>query len=349
MIIAKLSRAEWELIQALTQSLTLRDLAKKTGFSLSTTWRIFKNLYRKGAYYYVFDTRRFRLCYLAVISAYDEHGENEWPQGTLSIRKLWGLKPYTLFSALIPYCFIDKYLKSLNADLVTVVRGLEVHWWRPDSGGSLLMPRGGLVPFLSETLKEKYFEEKYSRPPEPPPDNLTVPDPIDMAILVKKLQAGPFARPIEGVRYAANVDPSFPRVSEKTVSYHYRKHVLPSWLYNTFVPYLPITDVPLRIFYFEGREAPAVARMLITLPYFITALVDVNCSLLTGQTPAWMMETIYRVVSSFDVEAPLCQPVMSSENIAKFIPHLWKFLKKTGKGWKWSWPEEKVRVIQRRR
>ncbi len=347
MILAKFSNTEWEFIQALTQARTLRELARKTGLSVSTAWRIFNNLYKKGAYYYIFNTRKFGLCYLAVISTYPENGENEWPQGTLTVRKIWGLKPYTLFSALIPCTFVSEYIKSLNADIVTVIRGLEVYRWRPDSGGSILMPGKGLMPFLSKTLEELYFKEKNAVPPKELPDRIEAPDPIDLAILVRKLQAGPFARPIEGVKYAASVDPLFPRVSEKTVSYHYRRHVLPGWLYNTFIPYLPITDVPLRVFYFEGREAPALARILINLPYFITALVDVNASLLTGQTPPWMMETVYRVISSFDVEAPLCQLVMSSRSIAKFIPHLWKFLKETRRGWTWHWPKEKVRVIQK--
>mgnify|MGYP000041111779 CR=1 FL=1 len=349
MLLAKFSQEEWELIQALPSSLSLRRIAKRISLSPVSVWRIYKKLYEKGKFYYVFDTRRFGLCYLAVISTYPGNGENAWPQGTLTVRKIWGLKPYTLFSALIPCTFISEYVKSLNADVVTVVRGLEIYWWRPDSGGSILMPGKGLMPFLSKTLEELYFKEKHAAPPRELPDRIEAPDPIDLAILVKKLQAGPFAKPIEGIKYAASIDPLFPRVSEKTVSYHYRKHVLPGWLYNTFIPYLPINDVPLRVFYFEGREAPALARILINLPYFITALVDVNASLLTGQTPPWMMETVYRVISSFDVEAPLCQLVMSSRSIAKFIPHLWKFLKETRRGWTWHWPKEKVRIVQKKK
>ena len=206
------------------------------------------------------------------------------------------------------------------------------------------MPDGGLVPLLSKGLLDTFFRERRSRPPAPP-SSVKPPDPVDMAILVRKLQAGPFARPVEGVRYALSVDPSFPKVSEKTVGYHYRSHVLPAWLYNTFIPYLPMAEVPLRVFYFEGREAPALARVLIKLPYFITALVDVDRALVTGQPPSWMLETIYKVISSFDVKAPLCQLVMSSESIAKFIPHLWKFLKKAGRSWSWTWPEERLRIV----
>ncbi len=348
MLVAKFSEAECDLIQALPRALTIRDLARKTGRSVATTWRIYKKLYGKGKFVYVFDHRRFGLSYLAVISAYTNTDENEWPQGTLSVRRLWGLGHYVLYSAIVPYKFIDRYVKSLNADVVVVVRGLEFHKWRPDSGGSMLVPGAGLVPFLSGDFLDAFFKEKRRSPPSPPSED-KVPDPIDMAILVKKLQAGPFARPIEGVRYALSVDPSFPKVSEKTVGYHYKEHVLPAWLYNTFIPFFSIAEVPLRVFYFEGKEAPMLARILIRLPYFFTALVDIDRSLLTGQPPPWMLETIYRVISSFNVKAPLCQLVMSHESIAMFIPHLWKFLKRSRKGWNWTWPEEKVRIALKRK
>ena len=341
----RFSKKEWEIINVLQDSLTIRDLAKKSGIPLATTWRLVKKLYEKGKFHFVVDFRKLGLSQIAVISHFSD-GYTEWPYGTLSIRKIWGNSPYLLHAAIVPEIFVDKYVKSLNTDVVTVVRSLEHCKWKPN-GGSLHLPEIGLIPIMAGRLWDMYFEQKNVKPPVPRLDHVPIPDPIDLAILVKKIQLGPFVKPFEAIKYAMSKDPHFPLVSEKTVSYHYRKHVLPAWQYNTFIPYFPLREVPIRIYYFEGREAPALARILINLPYFITALIDVDKSLLTAQPPPWMEVTIQQVIASFDVDTPLCQMVMSSESIAKFVPHLWRFLRRRGRGWSWQWIDEKVKVAVR--
>jgi len=343
--IIKFSKKEWEIIEATPEALTIRDLAKKSGVPLATTWRLVNKLHEKGKFQFVVDFRKLGLSQIAVISHFsDEYAE--WPYGTFSIRKIWGNSPYLLHVAIVPEIFVNKYVKSLSTDVVTVVRSLEYYKWKPNVG-SLHLPEIGLIPIMAGRLWDMFFEQKNARPPAPSLDHVPVPDPIDLAILVKKIQSGPFVKPFEAIEYAMSKDPQFPSVSEKTVSYHYRKHVLPAWQYNTFIPYFPLREVPIRIYYFEGREAPSIARVLINLPYFLTALIDTDKSLLTAQPPSWMEETIHKVISSFDVDTPLCQMVMSSENIAIFVPYLWKFLKRKGRGWSWKWIDEKVKVAVR--
>jgi len=343
--IKKFSKKEWEIIEALPEALTIRELAEKSGVPLATTWRLIKKLYGEGRFHFVVDFRKLGLSQIAVISHFSED-YSEWPYGTLSIRRLFGKAPYLLHSAIVPEIFVDKYVKSLNADVITVVRSLEHYKWKPNIG-SLHLPEIGLIPLMAGRLWDMFFEQKNIKPPASSLDHVPVPDPIDLAILVKKIQSGPFVKPFEAIKYAVSKDPHFPLVSEKTVSYHYRKHVLPAWQYNTFTPYFPLREVPIRIYYFEGREAPAIARILVNLPYFITALIDTDKSLLTAQAPSWMEETIYQVISSFDVDTPLCHMVMSNESIAMFVPYLWRFLRRKGKGWSWQWIDEKVKVTIR--
>lgn len=100
--------------------------------------------------------------------------------------------------------------------------------------------------------------------------------------------------------------------------------------------------MPFRVFYFEGNEAHIVARILINLPMFMTALIDTKNSLVVGQPPGYIYEKLYKIISMFDIEMPLNEPILSVENMSKYILRFWKFVDRN----KWIWKEDRVKMVK---
>jgi len=311
---------------------------------LSSVQNTLTKLYRKGRVYFVPDYGKFGLIPIALIV--EPTVIEELPYGTVSVRNIYGGgRILKLISALIPYVFLEEYCNSIPANILILIRGLKYYRWRPDDGGTLYLPeKGTLIPVFSNIFtKEEYPENNCFREVE----NIT-PDIYDLIILSAKLHRGPFIRHKEALKEALKIDQSIALTSSQTLSYHFKRHVMPAWLYNTFIPYLPMNEVPFRLFYIKGKEAHIVARSLIKLPYFSTALIDVNTALVLGQPPCFMHERIFELLTMFDIEFPYGEIIMSSKSIVKSTPYLWKFVRWDGGRWVWWWPEERLRVRVRK-
>jgi len=342
-----ITEREWKVISVIPTSKTLREVARKSNMSLSTVQYIFKRLYKKGKAYFVPDYYQIGIIPIAFIT--DSIIFDEIPYGTMSIRNVYGNGCLKFIIAIVPYKFIDRYCEDFGlqkGDKEVLVRGLKYIRWRPDSGGTLYLPRKRiLIPTFSKLFDQvKHESEKI----ESYIEENKVPDLLDMIILTGKLHFGPFSRPLEILKKAKEEDPKIPIVSSQVLAYHYKKHVIKTWLYNTYIPFLPMNLVPFRIFFIKGREAGLLARFLIKLPYFNFALIDVNSSIIVGQPPCFMHEKIFETFSMFDVELPLGELIMSSRSIVRFVPHLWKFVRWDGGRWVWWWPEERLRVRVRK-
>jgi 3'-phosphoadenosine 5'-phosphosulfate sulfotransferase (PAPS reductase)/FAD synthetase len=92
------------------------------------------------------------------------------------------------------------------------------------------------------------------------------------------------------------------RVSHQVLSYHFRNHVLKLWAGNRIWLYADAQQVPYRLLYLEGRDAPAVARALVQLPWLHTAYIDVGKAVVSGQPPCASMPHLYRVLGDLDVD-----------------------------------------------
>jgi len=51
----------------------------------------------------------------------------------------------------------------------------------------------------------------------------------------------------------------------------------------------------------EGRDAPAVARALVQLPWFHTAYIDFDRAIVSGQPPCESMLPLYKQLNELDV------------------------------------------------
>ncbi|MEM4569441.1 MAG: hypothetical protein QXN73_07260, partial [Thermofilaceae archaeon] len=91
------------------------------------------------------------------------------------------------------------------------------------------------------------------------------------------------------------------RVSHQLLSWHFRNHVLKLWSRNRVWLYADLNKIPYRLLYLEGRDAPAVARALVQLPWFHTAYIDFDRAIVSGQPPCESMLPLYKQLNELDV------------------------------------------------
>ena len=334
--VIKLNKVEWKILNEITYSWTIRELSRKTNLPFSTLYRYLKSLRAKGSIIFQPDYRKMNL--LPTCMLIPDTPLKEVPTFTFSLRKVYGLKPYILITALLPPSFINKYLNSLDADILFIVRGYEYLRWQLNTGFTLYFPNEGLLlPVFDNVI---HFIKEASRPIEKWEESLDSPDVIDLAIIQKKMR-DPFIRAKDAIEQARKVDPTFPRITKQAISYHVKKHVKNMWLGNTIHFFFDTSHVPMRIYYFEGKDAAAVARTLVNIPGFFNAVIDDDKSLVVGQPPCHIHENIHKLFSMFDIDMPLGDIIISSSNISNTIPWLWRYTKDGV----WIWRDEKLKVI----
>jgi len=334
----RLTKKEWYFIKAAQHSESLADIAKQLRMPYATIYKIYKVLKSKASFNYVVNYKKMNLIHITLF--FDGYQALETIHKlSISLRRIYGTKPYIMVSAFVPYIFKDDYIDSFERKPVKVIYGYEVHKWRPDSCFSLYWEESNTIIPIFNVFSENY--NKFSKPVTINGYTHYAPDKIDTAIILRKQQY-PFESLVKSIRYIRRYDPNFPILSKQVLSYHYKRHVRRFWRYNSVIPLYDSSLVPFRVFYFEGREAPVLARILINLPMFYLATIDVDKAVLIGQPPCHTFENIYRIISTFDVEMPLGDLVMSSQNMRRYIPPLWHFIEDK----RWVWKDVKVKVMQ---
>lgn len=335
----KLNNKEWMFIEALEHSSSLSQIARYTGLPYITIYRIYRKLKMKYEFNFIMNFKKMNLLPLYLL--FDENQEiNRINRLTVSIRKIYGKKAYKMVYALVPFAYKEKYLKSFDETPLLVIQGLEFLSWRPNSGSNIYFPSEKIILPVFNFWIDKF--DVVSKPVCNWNSSYDSPDYIDIAILLWKYNY--LFEPVTSIiRWVRRYDPHFPILSKQVLSYHYRKHVLKYWLYNSISMYFDATCVPFRFFYFEGPESHIVARILVNLPSFYRALIDKNKALVFGQPPGHMFENIYKIISTFDVDMPLGDLIMSLENIGRFIPPLWKFVENN----RWVWRDLTIKIPAR--
>ena len=330
-LLPKISLNEWKVMKAVTRAWSLRDVARISRLPVSTVHNILSNFREKGRLQFLFDQKKTNLLVLVVI--FPKFKTNTVPPFTRAIRVVYNMGSYILVSALIPPAFVEKYLSYFDSEPLVVVRGYEHIRWNPMSpltkynpATNTLMPLFNFEPLVKQ----------YNYPVKSWNNGYRAPDIYDLVLLQGRIR-NPFARPLAIYREAKELfDPNLPDVSEQVLSYHFNRHVKAVWKGNTALVFTDMRLIPVKIYYFEGKDAPLFARILCQLPGALSATIDVDKAVVIAQYPCYYEAYIMQEAEYFKVEMP-CPPfIQSSANIVKVFPLLWKYVENK----KWVFKEE---------
>jgi len=283
----------WTLLQAIETSLSISEIAIKTNISISKVSRFINKIKNPSLGIRIgFEAHleKAGLLYIGTISKKHLEKAPPYMQAERALRMLGSR--FFLYSGLLPAenSAVEEWLSNFEDSALTV-RAYEHRWWR--SSASATTYSDGWV--CGDVESVKVFEKQQ---PHLPVKEQTLDD-VDVLLLWAKLR-WPFAslRDIEreSERYLGR------KVSHQVLSWHFRNHVLKLWAGNRVRLYADSQQVPYRLHYLEGRDAPAVARALVQLPWFHTAYIDVEKAIVSGQPPCASMLHLYRVLGDLDVD-----------------------------------------------
>jgi len=332
-----LSPREWEILSASTYSLSIREIARKTKIPHTTVNRFIERARRYVKIRFVPNFRKLNL--VPLILLFSKYNKPEKVSVfTTSVRKVFGYKPYIMVFGLVPAPFLEDYIESIGVEPLITIRGYDFQRWHVTQPGTVY--RADENTFFPNLDVYKDIIRKVDKPKKLSGD--TAPDKIDLAIITWKYFRDAYTPLSETINLSRKYDPNFLDISKQVLSYHYRKHVVGRyWLYNSHTFYFNTTRIPIKVYIFEGSEAHIVANILVTLPYFYFSMIDENQAAVLGQIPCSMHETIYRLISQFDITTPFGDLIMTSHVITKSIPRLFKY----SENGKWVWSEE-VMIIR---
>ena len=177
--------------------------------------------------------------------------------------------------------------------------------------------------------------KQYDYPVEVWSNSYRAPDVYDLILLQGRIRH-PFARPLAIYKEMKKIDPTIPNTSEQVLSYHFNKHVKTVWKGNTALIFVDTRLVPIRIYYFEGKDAPLFARILCQLPGAFSATIDIDKAIVIAQYPCIYEAYIMQEAETFSIEMPHGYFIQSDMNMVKKVPELWKYVKNK----KWVFREE---------
>jgi len=284
----------WRCIRAAEESLSVSELVSKSGLDGYEVSRILKQIKNQNVGIRLsFETRleKAGILNIAVISRRDLE-EVPYLQAKRMLRVL-GQRLF-LYTGIVPLedSAIEEWLSTFE-DSALFVRAFEHIWWKTSTPATVY--HENQVYGNIEAIK---ITERFRIQPELPLRKELELDEVDVLLLGFK-QRWPFVslREIEkeSEKYLRR------KVSHQVLSYHFRNHVLKLWAGNRIRLYADAQQVPYRLLYLEGRDAPAVARALVQLPWFHTAYIDIGKAVVSGQPPCASMPHLYRVLGNLDV------------------------------------------------
>jgi len=284
---------EWNLLHAIETSLSISEIVDKTKLSISKVSKTLNKIKNSGLGIRLgFESHleRAGLLYVATISK--KHLEKAPPYMQAErVLRLLGSR-FFLYTGLMPAddSVIEEWLSSFE-DAALTVRGLERYWWKTSAPATTY--NDGWVCGDVEAIK--VFE---TIQPNYPSKELKLDD-VDVFLIWVKSRW-----PFTSLREAEKESEKYlgRRVSHQVLSWHFRNHVLKLWAGNRVWLYADAQQIPYRLIYMEGRDAPGVARVLVQLPWFHTAYIDIEKAIVSGQPPCASMPHLYRVLGDLDVD-----------------------------------------------
>jgi len=343
-----------EILSVLATSLSLRQAARRLKIPHSTLARIVRKLEERGRFKALFNYAALGLVPSIIIA--------EWSplpsriiEGTVSIRE--GYSPGSrvlLIVSLTPYTLLDSYyiprLKEMGVTPYVVIRGLEYIKWNPSTAPVTYIEQyqklkkgyfnGIFIPIYAE-LEKRVFSE--NNPPRKLNYSQRAPDPYDLALIFNSWINSPWKPkriPIHALKDGLKP------IDAKRISDHWRKHLLPYWLYNTYTPFLDLSRIPLRVLVLSGKDSYGVARALASIPYTYSSFIDINKVAIILQAPCNLYVDLYKLLSTCDISVE--HDLLLMPSLVKWDPRLWRFVRKRGKRWEWCEPKL-IEVKARRR
>jgi len=290
-----LNEPTWRCVRAAEESLSISELASKSGLDGYEVSKILKQIKNQSLGIRLsFEARleKAGILNIAVISRRDLE-KVPYLQAKRMLRVL-GQKLF-LYSGLVPLegSAVEEWLSMFENSVLFVI-AFERIWWKTSTPATVY--HENQVYGNIEAIK---ITERFRMQPALPLRKELELDEVDVLLLGFK-QRWPFVslREIEkeSEKYLGR------KVSHQVLSYHFRNHVLKLWAGNRVRLYADAQQVPYRLLYLEGRDAPAVARALVQLPWFHTAYIDVGKAVVSGQPPCASMPHLYRVLGDLDVD-----------------------------------------------
>jgi len=288
-----LNEPVWRCINAAETSLSVSEVTRKSGLQSWEVSRILNNIKRQNIgvrLSFEIDYTKAKLLEIATIS--NKSLERVPYLRAQRVLRIFGRKLF-LYTGMLPAedSAVSEWLSTFEESALTV-RALERRWWRTDASATAY--REGLVYGNVEAVKVVDKSQ-----PALPGENEKELDDEDVLLLWAK-----FRWPFASLREAERESEKYlgRRVSHQVLSWHFRNHVLKLWAGNRVWLYADAQQVPYRLLYLEGRDAPAVARALVQLPWFHTAYIDFGKAVVSGQPPCASMPHLYRVLGDLDVD-----------------------------------------------
>jgi hypothetical protein len=285
----------WHTVRAVETSLSVSEIASKAGlkvWEISRILSLIKNQYVGIRLSFEVNFEKVGLLEIATISV--KNVDRIPYLRAQRILRILGRKMF-LYTGLLPAedSIIEEWLSTFEEGAITV-RALERKWWKTDTPATAYREEWvyGNVEAIDMSDRRQPATSIWK-------ENEIKLDDIDVFILWAKSR-WPFTplREIEreSEKYLGR------RLLHQILSQHFRNNVLKLWVGNRVWLYADAQQIPYRLTYMEGRDAPAVARALVQLPWFHTAYIDIEKAVVSGQPPCASMPHLYRVLGDLDVD-----------------------------------------------
>ena len=329
----KIKANEWTVLKATCESLTIGDIVEKTGLKPYTVTRILSRLKRKVAIRFQPDYRKMGLLPIAVITRFSPIDPPPFTTADRRLQSPFKEKDLELITAVPPEKDVDLYLSLLSSEPEYVVHGYELTFWRLSSARltSYLEIRREITPVLPKIYE--VLDSCVEKTPSRTSPRIETIDEIDLELLKEK-QEYAFKKLREISRITG--------ISHQVLSYHFRKHVRKLWAGNRIGLYLNASIVPFRVYIFEGKDTPILAKTLVELPYFHSALIDKERAYIVAQPSDQIRDYLSKIIKELDVYMPFGELIMELK-MKKKIPGYTRFFRKG----KWVLPVEEYLKAER--
>jgi len=265
--------SEYEIIKAIPTSTTFKEIADKTGLSLSYVSRQIRKLYTEKSVRYYFKPiySKMGLELITVFLPYKLRNIERLRTGIPYILSLSHiidrLNDYLLVIATPPKKYTNIFIEYLPDKPIKIYRNLIEFKWRPDlsklskfEDGDIYTNWKNFYEEYNKSLSENILSYK----------EIERLDNIDLYI-ISDLTLNAF-------KSMSDIATKF-GFSQQLASYHYHKHVLKVWDYNAVKILFSLEEVPVKFYQFalgDYRSAWAFSKTLAQSPFTISTLLSEN-------------------------------------------------------------------------
>ncbi len=307
----RISKEDFHLLLHASDSYTLEELSEKTGIPPETLFRKLSEMLAEGSYIHqIIDFKKIGLIpTLLILPDVKTYLYNY----SRSIKKSYSLTGRGKVSS---FFIPSEYLNSLIKDLrpIRFVKGLEYYFHNPLIGITLGLTKyceGFLNVDWSATEKVEHLLkypviDTYSKIKF---------DKNDLLLIFYRFMFAftPLNDIIEKTwkrwRYRVSID-------ELRNHINYIRNI---WEGNCIITVRDIHKVPVRLYYFEGKDSALLARLLTSTPYFYYSLIDAERAVVSGQPTESVVAEIYELIPSFKVRFPFGD-IIIEKSLYSFTP-----------------------------